>query len=99
MIDLASLPRMGVFAIVVRDGLLTAAPNFLAFRRGHSANSSESSRRTWASVFLQRMRRRLSLTKGGGRRTAAIARRTGAEPGVTGATGIRWPLLEPRITR
>jgi DNA-binding transcriptional LysR family regulator len=65
MFDLANLPRMAVFAVIVREGSFTAAARVVGVSK---ASLSEHVRKLEASVgvrLLQRTTRRLSVTEAG----------------------------------
>ncbi len=65
MLDLAELPRMGAFAVIVREGSFTAAARVLGISKG---SLSEQLRKLEVSVgarLLQRTTRRFSLTEAG----------------------------------
>lgn len=65
MIDLANLPRMGAFAIIVREGSLTAAAKVLGVSKGSLSEQLRKLEENVGTRLLQRTTRRLSLTEAG----------------------------------
>ena len=63
MFDLTDLPRMGAFAIIVREGSLTAAAKVLGISKGALSDQLRKLEENVGARLLQRSTRRLSLTE------------------------------------
>ena len=65
MIDLSDLPRMGAFAIIVREGSFTSAARVLGTSKTSLSEQLRKLEATVGARLLQRTTRRLSLTEAG----------------------------------